>query len=142
MGCDTPQPSGAHAVSSRHLAIANGALLPDASSPFSLARDSRVLSIAGFWDGWKKPEPKETILTCTLIVTAANDLTRPTHDRMPMLLSNVREGLAENLVPLAESTTKNNPRLAPIVPYNPAVSDVGTYLLSFWHLLGLKRRCC
>ncbi len=38
------------------------------------------------WDQWKEPETSETISSATLIVTAANDFTRPIHDRMPVLL--------------------------------------------------------
>jgi putative SOS response-associated peptidase YedK len=45
-----------------------------------------VLSIAGLWDQWKDPETGEPVLSCTLIVTAANDFTRCIHDRMPVLL--------------------------------------------------------
>jgi putative SOS response-associated peptidase YedK len=37
-------------------------------------------------DQWKEPETGETISSATLIVTAANDFTRPIHDRMPVLL--------------------------------------------------------
>jgi putative SOS response-associated peptidase YedK len=53
---------------------------------FISAADGAVLSIAGLWDQWKEPESGETISTATLIVTAANDFTRPIHDRMPVLL--------------------------------------------------------
>ena len=45
-----------------------------------------MLSIAGLWDQWKDPETGEAISSATLIVTAANDFTRPIHDRMPVLL--------------------------------------------------------
>jgi len=45
-----------------------------------------VLSIAGLWDEWRDPETKEPVLSATLIVTEANDFTRPVHDRMPVLL--------------------------------------------------------
>lgn len=45
-----------------------------------------VLSIAGLWDQWKDPEAGEAVLSCTLIVTAANDFMRRIHDRMPVLL--------------------------------------------------------
>jgi putative SOS response-associated peptidase YedK len=45
-----------------------------------------VLLIAGLWDQWKDPETGEAVLSCTLIVTAANDFTRRIHDRMPVLL--------------------------------------------------------
>ena len=55
---------------------------------FISAADGEVLSIAGLWDQWKDPETGETISSATLIVTAANDFTRPIHDRMPVLLRN------------------------------------------------------
>jgi putative SOS response-associated peptidase YedK len=38
------------------------------------------------WDQWNDPETSEPVLSATLIVTAANDFTRPIHDRMPVLL--------------------------------------------------------
>jgi len=53
---------------------------------FISVAEGAVLSIAGLWDQWKEPETSETILSATLIVTAANDFTRPIHDRMPVLL--------------------------------------------------------
>ena len=42
--------------------------------------------IAGLWDQWNDPETSEAVLSATLIVTTANDFTRPIHDRMPVLL--------------------------------------------------------
>jgi putative SOS response-associated peptidase YedK len=53
---------------------------------FISAADGAVLSIAGLWDQWKDPETAAEISSCTLIVTAANDFTRPIHDRMPVIL--------------------------------------------------------
>jgi putative SOS response-associated peptidase YedK len=53
---------------------------------FISAADGAVLSIAGLWDQWKDPLTGETISSCTLIVTGANDFTRSVHDRMPVLL--------------------------------------------------------
>jgi putative SOS response-associated peptidase YedK len=53
---------------------------------FISAANGSVLSIAGLWDQWKDPQTSEMVLSCTLIVTAANDFTRPIHDRMPVLL--------------------------------------------------------
>ena len=38
------------------------------------------------WDQWKDLETGKTISSATLIVTAANDFTRPIHDRMPVVL--------------------------------------------------------
>jgi len=53
---------------------------------FISAARGEVLSIAGLWDQWKDPETGEPVLSATLIVTSANDFTRPIHDRMPVLL--------------------------------------------------------
>ena len=50
------------------------------------AADGMALSIAGVWDEWRDPETSESVLSCTLIVTDANDFTRRIHDRMPILL--------------------------------------------------------
>ncbi len=54
---------------------------------FISAADGAVLSIAGLWHEWKDPQVGETIFSCTLIVTAANDFTQCIHDRMPVLLA-------------------------------------------------------
>jgi putative SOS response-associated peptidase YedK len=45
-----------------------------------------VLSFAGLWDRWTDPQTGEVLMSCTIIVTAANAFTRPIHDRMPVLL--------------------------------------------------------
>jgi putative SOS response-associated peptidase YedK len=45
-----------------------------------------VLRFAGLWERWKNPETGEPVISCTIIVTDANALTRPIHDRMPVVL--------------------------------------------------------
>ena len=47
---------------------------------------SRPRQFRGLWDRWKNPETGEPVISCTIIVTDANDLTRPIHDRMPVVL--------------------------------------------------------
>jgi len=60
---------------------------PDGKQPYFIsAADGGVLSFAGLWDRWKNPETGETAISCTIIVTDANELTRPIHDRMPVVL--------------------------------------------------------
>jgi putative SOS response-associated peptidase YedK len=68
-----------------------------------------VLSFAGLWDWWKNPETGEPMISCTIIVTDANELTWPIHDRMPVVLdkADVRRWLSseagtELLKPAAE----------------------------------------
>lgn len=61
---------------------------PTGKQPFYItSAGGPVLSIAGLWDQWRNPETGEKIVSCTLIVTAANDVTRAIHDRMPVLLA-------------------------------------------------------
>jgi hypothetical protein len=45
-----------------------------------------VLGFAGLYDRWKNPETSDPLISCTIIVTDANELTRPIHDRMPVVL--------------------------------------------------------
>jgi putative SOS response-associated peptidase YedK len=59
----------------------------DGRQPFFIsAADGGVLSFAGLWDRWKNPDSGELVVSCTIIVTDANALTRHIHDRMPVLL--------------------------------------------------------
>ncbi len=61
---------------------------PDGSQLYYIsAADEGVLSFAGLWDRWKNPETGERRTSCTIIITDANELTRPIHDRVPVVLS-------------------------------------------------------
>jgi putative SOS response-associated peptidase YedK len=60
---------------------------PDGKQPYFIsAADGGVLSFAGLRDRWKNPKTGEAMTSCTIIVTDANALTRPIHDRMPVVL--------------------------------------------------------
>jgi putative SOS response-associated peptidase YedK len=66
---------------------------PDGRQPYFIsAADGGVLSSAGLWDRWKNPETGEPVISCTIIVTDANALTRPIHDRMPVVLDEANIG--------------------------------------------------
>ncbi|MFB2897163.1 SOS response-associated peptidase [Aerosakkonemataceae cyanobacterium BLCC-F50] len=43
-------------------------------------------AFAGLWEHWEKGEG-EPIETCTILTTEANELMRPIHDRMPVILA-------------------------------------------------------
>jgi putative SOS response-associated peptidase YedK len=46
--------------------------------------DDKPFAFAGLWDRWEGPSgPVET---CCILTTAANELVRPAHDRMPVIL--------------------------------------------------------
>jgi putative SOS response-associated peptidase YedK len=60
---------------------------PDGKQPFFIsAADGSALSFAGLWHRWKNPDSGELVMSCTIIVTDANAMTRHIHDRMPVLL--------------------------------------------------------
>jgi putative SOS response-associated peptidase YedK len=46
--------------------------------------DGRVFAIAGLWERWTGPDG--VVESCTVLTTEANDLVRPLHDRMPVIL--------------------------------------------------------
>ncbi len=48
-------------------------------------RDGRPFAFAGLWEHWEGPD-NSVIESCTIITTAASELLRPMHDRMPVIL--------------------------------------------------------
>jgi putative SOS response-associated peptidase YedK len=47
-------------------------------------RDDRLFAFAGLWERWGGPDG--LVESCTILTTTANDLVRPVHDRMPVIL--------------------------------------------------------
>lgn len=47
-------------------------------------RDETPFAFAGIWDEWARG--KETVRSCAIITTSANELLTPIHDRMPVIL--------------------------------------------------------
>jgi putative SOS response-associated peptidase YedK len=48
-------------------------------------RDGGLFAFAGLWERWNDPAG-ETVESCTILTTEANELMRPLHDRMPVIL--------------------------------------------------------
>jgi putative SOS response-associated peptidase YedK len=55
-------------------------------------KSGKPFGFAGLYNVWRSPESEE-ITTSTIITTDANDLVRPIHDRMPVIMSPDRYGL-------------------------------------------------
>lgn len=85
-------------------------------------KDSELMSFAGLWDHWE--HDGETIESCTIITTEANDVMKPVHNRMPVILDPdgydtwLQEGGKILLQPYAGemfsypvSTAVNNPKI-------------------------------
>ena len=49
-----------------------------------LRQDGEAFAMAGLWDVWR-PAQGEPVESFTIVTTAANDLVRPVHDRMPVI---------------------------------------------------------
>lgn len=55
--------------------------------PYRITLNSdEAFSFAGVWDSWEIPDNGEIINTFTIVTTAANELMRELHDRMPVIL--------------------------------------------------------
>jgi putative SOS response-associated peptidase YedK len=61
---------------------------PSGKQPhYFTARDGLpILTIAGLWDRWRDSATGETLQSCAMIITNANDFVGEVHDRMPVLL--------------------------------------------------------
>ncbi len=54
--------------------------------PYYIKRlDEKPMAFAGLWNYWCGPDGSE-LETCTIITTHANDIIKPIHDRMPVIL--------------------------------------------------------
>jgi putative SOS response-associated peptidase YedK len=75
-------------------------------------KDDRPFAFAGLWERWEAAEHHdgEPLETCTIITTAANELSRPIHDRMPAIL---QEADYDLWLDPAEQGRRLEPLLAP-----------------------------
>src|SRR4051812_31653774 len=52
---------------------------------FFMMRDERPFGFAGLWERWEG-EGGEVLNSCVILTTEANEVLRPVHDRMPIIL--------------------------------------------------------
>lgn len=77
-------------------------------------KDGAPFAFAGLWDSWQPPEG-ETIVSCTLLTTTANEVLQPVHDRMPVILQ------PEAYTQWLDPQNKNSEELLPLLePYPEA----------------------
>ena len=77
-------------------------------------KSNAPVGFAGLYSFWRSPEG-EDICTCTIITTDANELLRPIHDRMPVIIPRDKEDLW--LDPKTSEKEKLLPLLAPYPSY-------------------------
>lgn len=56
--------------------------------PYCIRTNDDLMAFAGLWEHWQG-EGGDSVESCTIIVTEANDKLRPIHDRMPVILDPV-----------------------------------------------------
>jgi putative SOS response-associated peptidase YedK len=57
---------------------------------FIRLKSGQPFGFAGLWDLWRSPQGDE-VPSCTIITTEANELMKPIHDRMPVILPKAAE---------------------------------------------------
>ncbi len=84
-----------------------------AKQPFYFyLKEKDVFGFAGLWEEWLDKQTGELLETCTIITTEANDVLKPVHDRMPVILK------AENYDEWLDAKEKNTEKLQKfLLPY-------------------------
>ncbi len=78
---------------------------------FIQMRDGRPFGFAGLWEIWEGPD-HSAVESCTMLTTDANDLMRPIHDRMPVIVA------PEDYDRWLDPATQDPKRLEPLLqPY-------------------------
>jgi len=50
-------------------------------------KSGEPFALAGIWENWQRPETDEWVRTFAIITTNSNELVRPIHDRMPVIIA-------------------------------------------------------
>jgi putative SOS response-associated peptidase YedK len=82
-----------------------------AKQPYLIRRaDQKPFAFAGLWSSWRDPaQGGRTVDTFTILTTSANDLLRPLHDRMPVIVD------PENFELWLDPRIKDAARLQPLL---------------------------
>jgi putative SOS response-associated peptidase YedK len=97
-------------------------------------KSKQPFGFAGLWEQWIS-RAGERILSCTIVTTAANELLKPVHDRMPVILTREAETVwldpsvqgPENLLPLLKQYPADEMEFYPVSREvnSPAVDKPG-----------------
>ncbi len=74
-------------------------------------KEKEVFGFAGLWEEWLDKETSEMLETFTIITTEANNVLKPVHDRMPVIIK--AENYDEWLDPKIKDTERLEKLLAP-----------------------------
>ena len=83
-----------------------------AKQPFYFhLKEKEIFGFAGLWEEWLDKQTGELLETCTIITTEANEVLKPVHERMPVILKT--ENYARWLDPKEKDVEKLQEMLAP-----------------------------
>lgn len=86
-------------------------------------RSGEPFAFAGLWERWISMETGEVVDSCTILTTSANDVVRPVHERMPVILPPRWYDLW--LDPEVKDAAKVEPLMASYPPKEMAAHPVG-----------------
>ncbi len=99
--------------------------------PFYIhCRDDQPFAFAGLWERWVPPEG-QPVDSCTILTTVANDLIRPLHLRMPVILA--PEAYTRWLDPIVHERERLQPLLCPYPAEEMTAYPVSTRVNSPTH---------
>jgi len=103
--------------------------------PYFIRRsDDAPFAFAGLWETWRGTDADSSnppLETCTILTTTANDLMRPLHDRMPVILHDVDFDLW--LDPAVSDRDKLTPLLVPYEGDGFVATPVSTHVNNVRH---------
>jgi putative SOS response-associated peptidase YedK len=90
-------------------------------------KEGKPFCFAGLWERWKS-DKQELLESCTLITTAANEMMKPIHDRMPVILDPAE--FSPWLDPGLKEADRVSQLLRPIPAENMEAYPITTYVNS------------
>ena len=86
-------------------------------------KEKEVFGFAGLWEEWLDKQTGELLETCTIITTEANDVLKPVHERMPVIL---RSDSYDEWLDVKEKNTEKLQKF--LVPY--ATDEMDSHVVS------------
>lgn len=93
------------------------------------SRTDGILSLAALWDEWADPQSSDILESCTIVTTQSNEVVKPYHDRMPVILTQ-EQGMEWMTTPpekahkLSQIMKPCSPEMLTAYRVSPAVNNV------------------